>query len=57
MADYRPKRENVDVDFSTFKDDIVDFIRNLCTAPTRPPEVDFVPGIQILKSKCACQNA
>ena len=22
----------------------------------RPPEVDFVPGIQMLKLKCACQN-
>ena len=22
----------------------------------RPPEVDFVPEIQMLKPKCACQN-
>ena len=24
------------------------------TALSRPPEVDFVPGIQMLKPKCAC---
>ena len=32
----------------------------LCHGPyplVRPPEVDLVPGIQMLKPKCACQNA
>ena len=32
-------------------------MKRLKSSVSRPPEVDFVPGIQMLKPKCACQKA